>query len=114
MYKSKMSDPSKKKSIYKSNTDFQGVRFACGSLEPKIDNLETELKVLQDQLKYVLEVLAQQTVLLKNMTRQHINDQTVADKFPITSEEQLLKINDEITSENKLAYIRIRYNFNNN
>ncbi|XP_017481587.1 PREDICTED: uncharacterized protein LOC108370708 isoform X2 [Rhagoletis zephyria] len=68
MYKSKMSDPSKKKSIYKSNTDFQGVPFDCGILEPKIDNLQIEVKVLQVQLKYVLEVLAQQTVLLKNMT----------------------------------------------
>ncbi|XP_017481580.1 PREDICTED: uncharacterized protein LOC108370708 isoform X1 [Rhagoletis zephyria] len=33
------------------------------------------------------------------------NHQTIADKFSITSEEQLLKINDEITSENKLAYV---------
>lgn len=59
-----------------------------------------------DQLKVVYDVLAEQTVMLKQLLRNQADDMPLKSKFPLKNEEELHEINKEINEETKIKFVR--------
>lgn len=60
-------------------------------------------------MKLLLEMYAEQKVILNKLLRQQTDSMDLLKKFPIPTEEQLIVINTEITEDNKHAYVSINY-----
>lgn len=60
-------------------------------------------------MKLLLEMYAEQKVVLNKLLRQQTDSMDLLKKFPIPMEEKLIAINTEITEDNKHAYVSNNY-----
>ncbi|XP_073826845.1 uncharacterized protein [Musca autumnalis] len=71
------------------------------------ENIQKQLNVIQGQLKIIVEAVATNQVMIENLVRQKCNENPISNKFPITTEEDLIQLNTEINTENKAQYVNI-------
>ncbi|XP_041451445.1 uncharacterized protein LOC111072365 isoform X2 [Drosophila obscura] len=60
------------------------------------ENLQQENAVVRDQLNALAKILADQTVLLKQLLKEKAEINSVRDQFPIETEEQLIKMEENL------------------
>ncbi|XP_058988165.1 uncharacterized protein LOC109612910 [Musca domestica] len=89
-----------------SNTNLNDVLKAIESIKKDTESLQNQFNVLQGQIKFVAEALAENKVLLTKILKETYEEIPVIQKFPIKSEEQLIEIDKEINAENRNQYIK--------
>ncbi|XP_075155848.1 uncharacterized protein LOC142234106 isoform X2 [Haematobia irritans] len=68
-------------------------------------NMQTQLNVIQGQLRVIVEALAENKAVTNKLVRQHNNDVSIQQLFPIQSVESLIKVDSEINENNKKCYV---------
>ncbi|XP_075149075.1 uncharacterized protein LOC142223095 [Haematobia irritans] len=76
-----------------------------GQLTESTHNMQTQLNVIQGQLRVIVETLAENKAVTNKLVKQHNNDVSIQQLFPIKNVESVIKVNEEINENNKAAYV---------
>ncbi|XP_061395736.1 uncharacterized protein LOC133331354 isoform X2 [Musca vetustissima] len=87
------------------NNDGLNQKCNCETFVKKMENVENTQKVIQGQIKVLADALAELKVMVQKLLRSQSDEIPLTNRFPISTEKDLIDINNDITSENKDLYI---------
>ncbi|KAL7723874.1 hypothetical protein ACLKA6_004300 [Drosophila palustris] len=73
--------------------------------DQKIDALIELVKKQQEQIKILADQIANQTVLIRQILTERSNSEELLNIFPLEKEEDMLRLEDEISPETRFQYV---------